>query len=143
MKKKNIISEKNHFKFKWDDKVILIAEDLKINFILLQAMLAKTQVNILWAKNGKQALDECITNKNIDLVLMDYNMPEMNGCEAAIKIKAIRNNLPVISHSSFSVGTPEFENISTTCDDYILKPICKDSLLTKIEKYLNNAQIHS
>ncbi|MCD4774400.1 MAG: response regulator [Bacteroidales bacterium] len=142
MKKKNIIDAKKHFKFKWDDKVILIADDLKVNFILLQAMLEETQANILWVKNGKQALDECTTNESIDLVLMDYNMPEMNGYEATVKIKSFRNNLPVISHSSCSVGTPEFENISATCDDYIVRPICKDSLLTKIEKYLNNAHIN-
>lgn len=141
--KRGNIENKKHFKFKWDDKVILIADDLKINFILLKSMLNETHANLLWAQNGRQAVEACSVEKKPDIVLMDYNMPVMNGFEATKKIKAIKNNLPVISHSSCPVGTPEFENISTTCDDYVLKPIAKNLLLNKINKYLDNSQLHS
>lgn len=68
---------------------------------------------------------------------------QMENIIEAIKINNLWNNITVVSHSSYSVETPEFENISATCDDYVLRSVNQKRLLTKIEKYLNNAQTHS
>lgn len=67
----------------------------------------------------------------------------MENIIAAIKINNLWNNIAVVSYSSYLVGIPEFENISVTCDDYVLNSIIEESLLMKIENYLNSAHIHS
>ncbi|MDZ7743191.1 MAG: response regulator [Bacteroidota bacterium] len=121
----------------WKDKTILVADDVKINFLLLQAMLGKTKAKILWAHDGVEAINYCKTNRNIDLVLMDFSMPKLNGWEATREIKKIRYDLPVISQTTSRMGTYEFDALASTCDDYILKPLNKENLIYKIGKYIN------
>lgn len=120
----------------WSNKTILIADDVKINYILLKALLGKTKANILWAEDGEKAIEYCKSQNNIDLVLMDYNMPKMDGCEATRIIKEFRSDLPVISQTTCALGTHEFDEMTTTCDDYILKPIDKTKLIHTISKHL-------
>lgn len=127
----------NNFKeVDWTDKTILIADDVKINFILLKGLLGKTNARILWAEDGEQAIEYCRINKNIDVVLMDYNMPKLDGCQATRQIKKFRNKLPIISQTNYAMGSHEFKELSSTCDDYIMKPIDKEQLLSKIGKYI-------
>lgn len=121
----------------WTNKVILIADDVRINYLLLKALLGKTKAQLLWAENGEQAIEYCKSNNQIDVVLMDYNMPKMNGYSATKKIKQFRNDLPVISQTTYSIGTHEFDELSSTCDDFILKPINKNKLLSVIGKHIN------
>lgn len=121
----------------WTDKTILIADDVKINFLLLKAMLGKTKAKLLWAQDGEQAIEFCKNNRNIDLVLMDFSMPRKNGCEATRQIKKMRRDLPVISQTTSGIGTYEFESLASTCDDYLVKPINKKRLIYKIGKYFN------
>ncbi|GAG21787.1 unnamed protein product, partial [marine sediment metagenome] len=85
----------------WTGKKILIAEDIHVNFILLEAILKGTNVDLVWAKNGKEAVEICIKNDDIDLVLMDINMPEMNGLEATAEIRKHKKNLPVIAQTAY------------------------------------------
>ena len=122
----------------WADKTILVADDIKINFLLLKALLVNTNAKIIWAEDGEQAIEYCKNNKNIDLVLMDYNMPKIDGATATVIIKKFRRDLPVISQTTYSLGSTEFKTLSSTCDDYILKPIDKNQLISKIGKFINN-----
>ncbi len=120
----------------WTDKTILIADDVKINFLLLKAILGKTNAHLLWAEDGEQAIEYCRNNEDIDVVLMDYNMPKLNGFQATQQIKEFRQNLPIISQTTCSMGTHEFKALTSTCDDFILKPIDKKQLLSKIGQYI-------
>ena len=72
---------------KWKDKVILIAEDEKINFLFLKAIFKGTGAKILWAKNGEETVELCRTNKDVDIILMDIKMPGINGLDATRQIK--------------------------------------------------------
>jgi CheY-like chemotaxis protein len=84
---------------------IVIVEDVESNFLYLNAVLNKIKAKIFWAKNGKEAVDICLDgNEPIDLVLMDLQMPEMNGYEAAQEIKKIKPDLPVIAQTAFAMS---------------------------------------
>ncbi len=122
--------------YNWEDKVILVADDVRTNFLLIKAILNKTKAKILWAEDGEEAVEKCKTNKNIDLVLMDYQMPKITGYKAACKIKKIRNKLPVISQSANIIYEEEYENHKKVYDDCILKPIKVQNLLKVISKYI-------
>ncbi|NOY96778.1 MAG: response regulator, partial [Chlorobi bacterium] len=117
---------------------ILIVEDVKISFEFLKIVLEKSGINIIWAKNGEEAIKLCKRNTNINLVLMDINMPVMNGYEATKEIKKFRPGLPVIAQTAYAIAGDREKSLEAGCDDYITKPIKKDKLLAIIEKHLTN-----
>ena len=120
----------------WSDKTILVADDARINYLLFKTMLGTTRANVIWAKDGEGAVDICKSDP-VDLVLMDYQMPGMNGLEASIRIKEMHENMPVISQTSSTEGSQEFVSICSGCDDFIIKPVKKEHLLAKLGRYLN------
>ncbi|MCD4746872.1 MAG: response regulator [Bacteroidales bacterium] len=122
--------------YKWNNKTILIAEDVESNFELIKTVLRKTKAKILWAKNGKEAVEECKTNDNINLILMDIRMPEMNGLIATSKIKQFRKNIPIIAQTAYAMVEDEIKSINAGCIAHISKPIKPKLLLSKINKYL-------
>ena len=121
---------------KWKDKVILIAEDVATNYILLQKFLRKTGAKLIWAKNGQEAVEECRKNEGIDLVLMDIRMPIMNGIDATKLIKLINKDLPVIAQTAYAMDGDSERSKQAGCDDYISKPIILNEFMSMIEKYL-------
>ena len=60
----------------------MVADDVRANFLLFEAIMKGTNARLIWAKNGREAVDFCLHDGYIDLVLMDIEMPEMNGIEA-------------------------------------------------------------
>ncbi len=123
-------------KHDWSDKIILVAEDEKSNFELVKAILLKTKVSINWVKNGKEAVDFCMQNERIDLVLMDVRMPEMNGYEATKKIKSIKPYLPIISLTAYALVEDKEQSETSGCDGHISKPIKPHELIDKMSSYL-------
>lgn len=120
------------------DKTILVAEDVESNFQLLSTYLKKTKVKIIWAMNGQEAVEVCQTNNDIDLVLMDMQMPIMNGYEATKKIKSFKPELPIIAETAFALAGDREKILKAGCDDYISKPIHAKELYKKINFYLSN-----
>ncbi len=121
---------------KWKNKVILVVEDVPTNFLLVQKLLRKTEVNLIWTKNGQEAVQECRTNQNIDLVLMDIRMPILNGIDATKQIKALNSNLPIIAQTAYAMDGDRERSLHAGCDDYISKPINITEFIELIEKYL-------
>jgi PAS domain S-box-containing protein len=122
--------------FNWHDKSILIAEDEQVNFVLLNELLKTTQIHVIHAKNGKEAIDMCKDNSQIDLVLMDIKMPEVNGYAATREIKKLRHDLPVIAQSAYAMEDEINKCREAGCDDYISKPIDNQKLLILINDFL-------
>lgn len=116
-------------------QLILIAEDDDANFELSHAMLRKSKVRILKARNGAEALAQCRANHEISLVLMDLKMPGMDGLQATRQIKSFRKSLPVIAITAFALSGDEKRAIEAGCDDYIAKPVEKEALLGKLRRY--------
>ena len=115
---------------------ILIAEDVESNFLYLKAVLSKLNANVFWAKNGIEVLDICAKEEIIDLVLMDLQMPEMNGYEATQILKKKYPDLPVIAQTAFAMSDDREKALDAGCDDYLAKPIKSKDLLQIAEKFL-------
>ena len=121
----------------WKQNTILIAEDEDSNYRVLQMALKRTNINILRAENGKQAIEICKKNKKINLVLMDLKMPEVNGIEATLEIKKIRPELPIIAQTAYAMTEDKKLTMEAGCVDYLSKPIKTNVLISTLNKYLN------
>jgi PAS domain S-box-containing protein len=124
--------------FDWTGKVILIAEDVESNYFLIETILKKTGARLIWAKNGKQAYEMCREDHAIDLVLMDIQMPVMNGYDSTREIKKIRPSLPVIAQTAYAMSGEKEKSIAAGCDDYLPKPIKKKDLLLRINRLFSS-----
>lgn len=122
--------------YDWAQYTILIAEDEETNFIYLETALIKTKVNIIRAKNGKEAVEAAKVHPSIDLILMDIKMPEMNGLEATRSIKSFRKDVPVIAQTAFAMDEDKRNCSAVGCDDFLAKPIRYTVLLGTLAKYL-------
>ena len=120
---------------KFKNKVILIADDFEVNYILIKEILNKFQAQSLWAKNGKYAVDIC-KSENIDVVLMDIKMPVMDGIEATKQIKKFRKDLPIIAQTAYAQTGDVDKILNVGCNDYVTKPINALELISTIGKYL-------
>ncbi|MGL2964015.1 ATP-binding protein [Flavobacterium sp. RSB2_4_14] len=130
---------------KSEKEVILIAEDDNINFLLFQKMMQNKCYEIIRAINGKEAVDICLNNPNIDLVLMDIKMPIMDGFEALEQIQPIRPNLPIIAQTAYSSSEDKERIEAAGFSDYITKPLSRERLFELITKYLDkstNNELH-
>lgn len=119
----------------WQDKLILVAEDIELNYMYIRELLEPTGATVVRVENGKKAVDYCLSNPKIDMVLMDILMPVMNGYEATRQIKAVRNEVPVIAQTAYALTEDRGKAMAAGCDDFIAKPISKDELLRKINKF--------
>ncbi len=121
---------------KYSINTILIAEDEYSNYQYLCEILDTSNFKTLYAKNGQQALDLCLSNPTIDLILMDIKMPIMDGNTAAKQIKLFRPDLLIIAQTAYARES-EKENFKDAFDDYITKPINADVLKQKLLKYID------
>ena len=121
-----------------EEGTILIAEDDNINFLLFQKIIKLRNYNIIRAVNGQEAVDICINNPNIDLVLMDIKMPIMNGFEALEKIKVIRPELIVIAQTAYSSSEDEVKIYNSGFYGYITKPINREKLFEMFDDVFRN-----
>jgi signal transduction histidine kinase/CheY-like chemotaxis protein len=119
-------------------KVVLIVEDVEFNFRYLEIILSKNHdVSILWAANGVEAVDICRKNHNINIVLMDIQLPEMNGLDATRLIKSENKNLPVIAQTAYATAADIESAEAAGCDDIIIKPINKNELFRKMAEKMS------
>ncbi|QQS49874.1 MAG: response regulator [Bacteroidota bacterium] len=119
----------------WQSKTVLIAEDTDINFFLMAEVLKKTKVKLLRVKNGAEAV-ELVKSNHVDLVLMDINMPTMDGYEATKLIKEFRSEIPIIIQTAIHEDGYE-RAMKAGANDFIAKPIDLKLFMEKIANFLN------
>ncbi len=122
--------------FNWEEICILIVEDNYVSYKLLEISLGKTGVGILHAENGREAIDFVINHPEIDLVLMDIQLPLLNGYDATVEIKKIRPGLPVIAQTANAMDDDRLKCLNAGCSDYITKPIVLGKLFDVINNYV-------
>jgi len=122
--------------FDWNTKTILIAEDEPANYLFIEKIVRSTEVNLIRAESGIEAIALIKENPQIDLVLMDIYMPGMDGFEATKQIKQIRPELPVVAQTFYENQIEKDKVINAQFDDFISKPININKLLAIMEKYL-------
>ncbi len=116
---------------------ILIAEDDDVSAELITLHLNKKKHLVLHAANGAEAIEKLKSNTDIDLILMDINMPLMNGYEATKQIRAFDKDIIIIAQTAYGLAGDREKAIEAGCNDYISKPINKDELLLLIQKYFS------
>jgi two-component system cell cycle response regulator DivK len=120
----------------WSNKTILIADDIYTNFILLEAILKDTRAKLIWARNGIEAVAKCLDHDNIDLILMDIQMPEKNGIEAMKDIRKFRKDLPIVAQTAYTADFAEHNIMEAGCSQILTKPVIPDLVLKTLANYL-------
>ncbi|MBK8809039.1 MAG: response regulator [Bacteroidales bacterium] len=115
--------------------VILVVEDEDVNYLFIEEIFADTGVVTIHAKTGREAVDICNTNNEINVVLMDIKMPEMNGYEALAEIRKTRPNLPIIAQTAYAMTEDKKKVEEAGFNDYISKPISIELLIDTVNKY--------
>jgi len=125
----------------WSERNLIIAEDDESNFIYLSELLKPSQIKILWAKNGMEAIDIAESDQKIDCILMDIKMPIISGIEATQYILGIRPEIPIIAQTAFALEGDKEKFLEAGCSAYITKPIKKEELFELLEKYIQKNKI--
>ncbi|MFC6876629.1 ATP-binding protein [Flavobacterium myungsuense] len=116
------------------DRVILIAEDDNINFLLLKKILELKNYTTIRAVNGQEAVTICSTNPAIDVVFMDIKMPVMDGYAAFEKIKVFLPNLPVIAQTAHSSTEDKERVLQAGFTGYVTKPLDKEKIFELLDE---------
>lgn len=115
---------------------ILVVEDEEMNFEFLEVILKKLNLEILHAWNGAEAMKLIRENAGIDLVLMDFKLPDITGQEITRWIRDRDMELPVIATTAYAMSGDREKAIRSGCNDYLPKPIRSQELIGMLEKYL-------
>lgn len=119
---------------------ILVAEDDKISRMLIQKVIQPYSKEIINAKTGVEAVKMCRNNPDLDLILMDIQMPQMNGFEATKEIRKFNKNVIILAQTAFALEGDREKTIETGCNDYISKPINKAELSRLVQYYFGSQQ---
>ncbi len=115
---------------------ILIAEDNENSELLLRIIISPFSNQVLEATTGLEAIEICRNNPDIDLIMMDINMPEMDGLEATRQIRKFNKDVVIIGQTAFGQSDSKEKAIDAGCTAYISKPIDIEFLLDMIKKYV-------
>jgi signal transduction histidine kinase len=122
----------------WSKKYLLIAEDNSASRALLVEFLKPTRINALLASNGKEALGLFSdASNNVDLILLDIQMPLLNGIQVTRMIREIDKGVPIIAQTAYALEEEKQMCLAAGCSDHISKPIKRGELLKIMKKYLS------
>ncbi len=116
---------------------ILVIEDQEDNRIILRDLLTSVGFEVIEALNGQDGVTLAETEKP-DLILMDIQLPVMDGYEATRRIKGnpSLNSIPIIAVTSYALGGDEAKAAAAGCDAYVTKPYSPRALLAKVREFL-------
>lgn len=115
-------------------RTVLVAEDIQSQYLLLAAILRKKNYNVLRAVNGLEAVN-IVKDQPVHIVLMDIEMPVMNGFTATQEIRKFNSQIPIIAITASIFSSYEENAYSCGCNDFLAKPINLKSLITTVEKW--------
>ena len=119
------------------NKRILIVEDQEDNRAIMRDLLSASGYELIEAKDGEEGVT-LAQSEQPDLILMDIQLPVVDGYEATRRIKAIveLNSIPIIAVTSYAMSGDEAKTRAAGCDDYIAKPFSPRELLAKVRVFL-------
>jgi len=124
--------------YHWNNRVVLITEDEEVNFYYLKTLLQRANATVIRARNGKEAVDIITEHKGgIDLILMDLNMPVMDGYEAMRIIKSRHPSIPIIAQTAYTMNNDRNRCLKAGFNDYIAKPINRLALYRMVNDNLS------
>ena len=118
-------------------KKILIVEDNEQNLYLMQYMLEKTGYSVVVARTGGEGVAMAVKERP-DLILMDIQLPDMDGLEVTRRIRASEadDQIPIVAVTSFAMAGDREKALAAGCTGYIEKPIDPETFLNEVEKYV-------
>ncbi len=122
--------------YNWSSKSILIADDDLINFELLKLMLRQTGVEIHHVTNGQNAINTIEKDKSTDLVIMDIQMPVVDGIQATVKLREMQYNGIIFALTALNTFKDIAKYKSKGFDEIVEKPVRREVFLKLIDKYL-------
>ncbi len=123
-------------RYNFSNYTIMIAEDTPYNYEYLYSILQKTGANVVWAKDGIDVL-KLYNKSKVDLILMDIQLPEINGYEATQQIRQNNMQLPIIAQTAYAMAEDKQKCLDSGCNEVLVKPIRMDEVLSTVAKYLN------
>ena len=120
---------------------ILVAEDNPVNQKLIKRILEKRGADVMLAENGKKAVER-FSKEYFDIILMDIQMPNMDGVQAAAEINGILSRdpharkIPIIALTAYALAGDKHKFLSEGMDDYLSKPLRSEELLKILKKWL-------
>jgi len=114
---------------------VLVAEDSKTNQELIKLLLKRMGLKVTMVEDGKECIDIALS-RTFDLILMDIQMPNVNGYEATKTLRKKQVQTPIIALTAYALKADRQKCLDAGCDDYIAKPINRKILLKKVRKYL-------
>lgn len=124
--------------YQWGNRTILVADDIDANFTYFKSILKKTNAQLLWARNGNEAVNIVKNSPDIDLILMDLIMPVMDGFEATRTIKSFNTEIPIIAQTAYSTSQNLLTVAQCGFDSMLEKPIKVNKMLSEISKFMKN-----
>jgi CheY-like chemotaxis protein/HPt (histidine-containing phosphotransfer) domain-containing protein len=121
---------------------VLVAEDVEPSQILMRSLLTKMGLHVTVVGNGKQVLEKA-TSESFDLILMDIQMPEMNGYEATMALRRQGHRTPIVALTANAMRGDNQKCLDAGCDDYLTKPINRLEFQRKLAQYLPSTQAAS
>lgn len=128
---------RDKFDYNFNGCLVLVVEDNMISFKLIEAMLSRVNFRIIHARDGQSAINFCRDQKEIRIVLMDIQLPIVNGFDATRAILDFRPDLPIIATTANAFNEDRMDCLSAGCIDYVTKPIDFNKLFALIQSHLN------
>ncbi len=119
------------------DKTVIIVDDYKNARFLIKMSLKQIGVNAIEAENGKEAISLVKQHPETELVLMDLNMPVLDGFQATKIIKEMRPDIKIIAVTAFSKDEDKERACKAGCDDIVTKPFDIAFLLSTVREFLS------
>lgn len=115
---------------------VLLAEDVAVNRALVASILSKVGVELTMVTNGQEAID-AISAVNFDLILMDMQMPVLDGTEATRRLRGLGVTVPIVALTGNVMSEFVAQCMAGGCDDFVEKPFTRERLLDVVRKYLS------
>jgi PAS domain S-box-containing protein len=135
-KLRSILGDQSDGPVNWSSRKCLLVDDNKDVIIYLSRILLDTGIEILSARSGIEALGIIKGNPEIDIVLLDMQMPGMNGIETTKEIRKIRKVVPIIAQTAFIFEDDKDIILEAGCDACLIKPIRKEHLLAVMSSFV-------
>ncbi len=122
-------------KVNWSKYKVLIVEDDVVNYQLLKVFLKRTGIQIIHASAGTEVM-EIVEDAAPDIVLMDVQLPHVNGIQLTEMMKSQHPEIPIIVQTASILESQIKEMMEIGCEDYLLKPINREDMIKGMNKYL-------
>ena len=113
---------------------ILIVEDVETSARFFEAALSRTNAKLLWAETGEQAINIFDQNPEIDLILLDLNLPEISGFEVLKYIREKNNDIPVVVQSAYVLSGERQRSLNLGANFFLEKPVRLDVLFNTLNE---------